>query len=419
MAFNKDEMHAPKWMDGAFFEKVLKQSENDPGLVVSESKIIPGTKPGDHFASVIFRVTVTYSSRGQDHEVSLIIKTIPEQEGLKRDLLKDGQIFETETIMYQTVIPEMIQLLRSVGDNTELGPRLLYSSKVPTWVMVFEDISKRDYQMKYSQLNLEEAKIVYTKLSRWHAASMYLSDTLPIITKLDNSLGNLMDSDFSEVWLSHIATLAKLCSGWAGFESYTERLETMKGFIMAKLKEMYQVKPTNLVNVLNHGDLHFKNMMFKIEEGTTKDILLLDYQISCWGSPALDIIYSLYNTCSVETRDNHRDELIKFYHDELTATLNKFGYLKKIPTLLDLHVEVVKCGHLETLLCCTFLPFMILSFEELMPASTENPEEGVELDFADKEKMSGIMLKVFQHPDYVSVIQRYLPMLLHKGYLDM
>lgn len=123
MAFNKDEMHAPKWMDSAFFEKVLKQSENDPGLVVSESKIIPGTKPGDHFASIIFRVTVAYTSRGQDHEVSLIIKTIPEQEGLKRDLLKDGEIFETETIMYQTVIPEMIQLLRSVGDNTELGPR--------------------------------------------------------------------------------------------------------------------------------------------------------------------------------------------------------------------------------------------------------------------------------------------------------
>lgn len=123
MAFNKDEMHAPEWMDNAFFEKVLKQSENDSGLTVSENKIIPGTKPGDHFASIIFRVTVSYTSRGKDHEVSLIIKTIPEQEGLKRDLLKGGEIFETETTMYQTVIPEMIQLLRSVGDNTELGPR--------------------------------------------------------------------------------------------------------------------------------------------------------------------------------------------------------------------------------------------------------------------------------------------------------
>lgn len=60
---------------------------------------------------------------------------------------------------------------------------------------------------------------------------------------------------------------------------------------------------------------------------------------------------------------------------------------------------------------------MILSFDEMMPAA-ENPEEGVELDFADKEKMGEMMLKVFQHPKYVSLIQRYLPVLLHKGYLD-
>lgn len=123
MSFNKDEMHAPKWMDSAFFEKVLKHSENDASLAVSDSKIVPGTKPGDHFASIIFRAAVSFKSRGKDQDVSLIIKTIPEQEGMKRDILKDGEIFETETIMYQTVVPEMKRLLQSAGDDTEFGPR--------------------------------------------------------------------------------------------------------------------------------------------------------------------------------------------------------------------------------------------------------------------------------------------------------
>lgn len=65
-----------------------------------------------------------------------------------------------------------------------------------------------------------------------------------------------------------------------------------------------------------------------------------------WGSPAVDLIYSMYNSVSYETRNSHRDELIKFYYDEFVATLNRFGYLKKIPTLVDLHVEITKCGHL-------------------------------------------------------------------------
>lgn len=411
-------MHAPKWMDNGFFEKVLKHSENDTSLSVSESKIVPGTKPGDHFASIIFRAAVSFKSRGKDQDVSLIIKTIPEQEGMKRDILKDGEIFETETIMYQTVIPEMKRLLQSAGDDTEFGPRLLFSSKDPTWVMVFEDITKRDYQMKYTQLNLDEAKIVYAKLARWHASSLYLSNTVPIIPKLDKGLGNLMNSEFSEVWVGHISTLAKLCRGWPGYESYSERLDILKSTILKKLEDIFKLKDSTLIYVLNHGDLHFKNMMFKIEDGITKDILLLDYQISCWGSPAIDIIYSLYNTCSIETRDNHRDELIKFYHDEFTAALNKFGYLRKIPTLIDLHVEVLKCGHLETFLSCTFLPFMILPFDELIPKDETNSEEGVELDFGDKAKMQEMMERVFQHPKYVSVIQRYLPTFLHKGLLE-
>lgn len=84
-----------------------------------------------------------------------------------------------------------------------------------------------------------------------------------------------MDSDFSEIWIGHIATLAKLCRGWPGYESYGERLDHMKGFILSKLKDIYEVKPSNLFNVLNHGDMHSKNMMFKIEEGVTKDILLV------------------------------------------------------------------------------------------------------------------------------------------------
>ncbi|XP_062546559.1 uncharacterized protein LOC134212583 [Armigeres subalbatus] len=412
MAFNKDEMHAPQWMDDAFFEKVLKQSENDSDLSVSESKLIPGTKPGDHFASVIFRAKVTYNSRGESREISLIIKTIPAQEGIKKDLLKGGEIFGTETIMYQTVIPEMVRLLRSVGDNTEFGPRLMYSSNDPSWVMVFEDITKRDYQMKDHQLNLDDAKIVYTKLARWHAASLVLSDSVPIIPKLDNSIASAMQADISEMWIANIAMLATLCRGWPGYETYGDRLDSLKDTIITKIKDIFQLKDSNLYNVLNHGDLHYKNMMFKIEDSDTKDILLLDYQLSFWGTPACDIIYSLYNTCSIETRANHRDELIKFYHDEFTATLNKLGYMKKIPTLVDLQVEVLKCGYLETFLSCTFLPILIAPFEELM--STSAIEEGFELDFGNKE----LMLHIFQHPKYVSVIQRYLPALLHRGLLE-
>ncbi|XP_058453439.1 uncharacterized protein LOC131431630 [Malaya genurostris] len=418
MAFNKDEMHAPTWLNDRFLEKALKQSENDSALVVTEYKIVPGSRPGDHYASIIFRASVSFKSRGKNNEISLIVKTIPEADGLKRDLLKNGVVFKTETIMYTTVIPEMQRLFRSVGDETELGPRLLYASKEPHLVMIFEDLAKRNYGMKNNQLDLHDAKIAYSKLAKWHAASMFLADTIPVIKTLDKGIGAIANEDFENIWTANISLLAKVCREWSGYEMYGDRVDSLKKDIHEKIKDIYRFNESTSYNVLNHGDFHFKNMMYKVVDGKTQDILLLDYQVSVWGSPAIDVIYSLYNMCSSETRDNHRNELIKFYYDQFVASLNKFGYLGKIPPLINLHVEILKCGHLETFLSAAFLPFMILTFEELI--GQVNKDEGFEMfDPSDPEKMTEMMLGSYRNPKYAAIMQKYLPIFMHKGFLDL
>lgn len=39
-----------------------------------------------------------------------------------------------------------------------------------------------------------------------------------------------------------------------------------------------------------------------------------------------------------------RDEIIKYYYDEFTKTLKSVGFLGRIPTLLDLNLEILKNG---------------------------------------------------------------------------
>ncbi|XP_058822378.1 uncharacterized protein LOC131683969 [Topomyia yanbarensis] len=422
MAFNKDEMHAPVWLNERFFETILKQSEKDASIVITDCKIVPGSRLGDHFASIIFRANIAYQSRGtKNNEISLIVKTIPEDDGVKRDLLKNGEVFETETIMYTTVVPEMHRLFRSVGDDTELGPRLLYSSKEPNLVMVFEDLTKRNYDTKSNQLDLQEAKIAYSKLAKWHAASMHLVNTIPIITKLDKDIITISNDTFNKIWDNNIAILAKVCREWPGYEAYGDRVDNLRKGICSKTKDIYKFSESTLYNVLNHGDFHYKNMMYKIIEGKTQDIFLLDYQLSIWGTPAIDIIYSLYLMCSAETRNNHRDELIKFYYDEFVASLNKFGYLGKIPSLINLHVEILKNGHLEVFLASTFLPFMMVPTEEMVGEQmNKNSDEGIELfDMNNPEKMAEMLLASYRNPKYAAAMQKCLPVFLHKGLLDL
>ncbi|XP_035890993.1 uncharacterized protein LOC118502651 [Anopheles stephensi] len=418
MAFNKDEMHAPSWMNRSFFEKVLRHAERDSSLVVQDFRIQPGTKPGDHFASVIFRAIVRHSGSGG--EVSLIVKTLPAEDGLKKDILKDGYVFETETLMYTTIVPAMHRLLQSVGDQTVLGARLLYHENDPMWVMVFEDITKRGYEMKTKQLDLEESKIVFGKVARWHAASMSLIDTHPEMKKLNKGVYNLFEENhqFLQMWQSNIVQLSKIVKEMPGLAQYSERIANVKESIFKRASAIYTYDPTSYVHVLNHGDCHFKNMMFKrTSEGKLDDIMLLDFQLSVWGTPAIDLIYAMYNSVSIDTREHHRDELIKFYHEELVACLQKFGYLGKLPTLLEIHLEILKCGHLEFLLAATFVPFMCVEMSEIM----EIPEngEGFEMDFADIDKMMESFKQCFLTPVYVDFITKNLPKLANKGLLDL
>lgn len=72
----------------------------------------------------------------------------------------------------------------------------------------------------------------------------------------------------------------------------------------------------------------------------------IDFQFCFYGSPAADLMWTLYFVGNHETRAGHREELIKLYHQAFVGTLNKLGFLKTPPSLLDLNIELLKNGGL-------------------------------------------------------------------------
>lgn len=123
--FNKDELEAPKWLDQTFFEEVLQSYTKDPSVVVKDFQIKPGTNAGDHFASVMFKVTVNHTSEKNGlaaSEIKLIMKLMPSAEGLKKEMLKETPAFKSETRMYVEVLPKMESVLEDAGIKITFGP---------------------------------------------------------------------------------------------------------------------------------------------------------------------------------------------------------------------------------------------------------------------------------------------------------
>lgn len=96
----------------------------------------------------------------------------------------------------------------------------------------------------------------------------------------------------------------------------------------------------NGFKILSHGDAWLNNMMFRSDE----DVLFLDFQGCAWGSPALDLEYFMISSVSDDIKVTHFDELMKFYHAELTESLIKLKYDEAIPSYEELQEDLLAKG---------------------------------------------------------------------------
>lgn len=129
--FYTDELVAPAWLNTELLRQVLAKYKNTEELDVIDFKISPATKKGDHYDSVMFRVAVDYTTEKGKDFISLIVKTMPELDGFKKDQLGESHIFQTEIGMYTEILPKFEAVLREAGDNTSLCVPCIYHSLEP------------------------------------------------------------------------------------------------------------------------------------------------------------------------------------------------------------------------------------------------------------------------------------------------
>ncbi|XP_059621270.1 uncharacterized protein LOC132264938 [Phlebotomus argentipes] len=406
--YNKDELNPPDFLNKELFEKVLRKEENDKALKITSLKLIPGTRPGDHFASVMFKAIVSYTSRGkQVNSRSLVVKTMPIEEGAKKDLLEDAPIFDREIEMYTEVLPEMKRIMESIGDNEIIAPRLIHHSKDPT-IIIFEDISPQGYKMHDGLFGFDNTVKVLKKLAKYHALSYYMNDNKYNTTVDFAKYATMMTDEMIEKFKPFIEGFDYLkteVDNWPGYETVAEKLATQNATFSGKLKDIYAANPEPGFNVLCHGDFHIKNMMF-IKNGEDIDkTMFLDFQISFWGSPAIDLIYILYAIGDADCR-KRRGELLSIYHEAFCEYLNRLGCFRKSPTLLELNIEILKKGAMEILMGVCFMPFFHMDYTKV------DPEAMVD---SNPEVMANMKKIIYANEGVVKVLREVLPEFLYKG----
>jgi Ecdysteroid kinase-like family len=82
----------------------------------------------------------------------------------------------------------------------------------------------------------------------------------------------------------------------------------------------------------------------------------VDFGLSYFGSPAIDLAYLLFTSSSDDVKDFEIDILLQFYHRELHANLIKFNIALPIPSLIQIHNSFLKCGVIGFMYSSLLLP---------------------------------------------------------------
>ena len=288
----------PDWLNESFFEKNLKKYFNDDKLKVKSLQIKQCGGKGDSYASVMYRVG-TFFSEGKFPKIekfqSFIVKTLPDSKMAMEKLGSSNyDVQSKEMEMYEKALPEFSKLLEAINEDSEIFPKLVAVDHT-LQVIVLEDLVEKKFIMadRLKGLDIDHILMALRKLARMHAASVMVHSENPkAFENLDTGLFTRKTDCFHVMFETLCEAFIEEVVTWEGFEYYARKLEQVRKNLIKNALRAFDCDDGDL-HVLNHGDLWTNNLMFKYDEAENPiDAVLLDFQFTSYGSPALDLIVS-------------------------------------------------------------------------------------------------------------------------------
>ncbi|XP_039964227.1 uncharacterized protein LOC120777147 [Bactrocera tryoni] len=191
---------------------------------------------------------------------------------------------------------------------------------------------------------------------------------------------------------------------YEGHEEYYDSLQRSHERFADELRPLLTIDP-NEFNVLNHGDFWINNVMFQYDDaGKLKETYFVDFQMTRYGPPINDLYSFLLLSPSLDMKLKHFDYFIKYYHDNLIEYLKLLKYSKKLPTLKEIHLAMLKYGSFGVNTVITLLPLVLLEANET--ASIANI-------IGDSEESRALKKAMYTNSRYREHVEVLFPWLYH------
>ncbi|XP_036325752.1 uncharacterized protein LOC118738849 [Rhagoletis pomonella] len=341
----------PEYLSEDTFNNLLLQTFERPAQIRS-LQVIPQKSFGN-YCSDIYRVTLKYeindssvdkSDNDKAGEVAQRAPANGEQRVLHvlvKDLFENLSTISNEKFMYAQVLPEINKTLRSCGLQP-ISPMVYYTLKTAGETHFFEDLTPRGYVIRPRTIGYDEdeTRLLFKRLGEYHAASLIYTESHPAVQGKMRQFYAVSDPALElcieDQMYDNIEHVAKIMETWPGYESIIAKMRKhTREVFRSKFLPLFDASQAKLALVL-HGDMWIANLLLQYNnnDGKAEDAVFLDYQNSCYGSPAIDIHNLFMTSVQLSVLAHSYDDIIAHYYAAFRSTLLVAKYpVERIPTL--------------------------------------------------------------------------------------
>ncbi|XP_011144503.2 uncharacterized protein LOC105186165 isoform X1 [Harpegnathos saltator] len=358
-------VETPEWLNVCFVQKALRKSEEDNSINVIDIFTKPATKKGDNYTSDMIRAMVEYTQDEAGRKVtkkkSIIIKISPINDGIRKDLILSSPLFNTEMSMMSNTLLKMNQLLKF---KHLLSAKCLYIQKEDIPLLVLEDLAPLGFRMadREAGLDLAHSILALQGLAKFHATSVAVCEKEPSQKQL--YAGGMFNPDhphtFRDFFNVSVESLGKEIETWPEIDQkYAKKMINIASKMYDIGMKVSRPREGDFC-VINHGDFWVNNMLFKYNDaGKPISHICVDFQLAVYTSPAIDLLYFLSTSPSVETIENNKDVLLDEYLKTLSCTMKEIGCKTQPPTIEKLKDSLKERAAYGMIASFTVLPIVV------------------------------------------------------------
>lgn len=407
---------APEYVTN-FINKIAKDEKFEDYSICMES----GSN-FDGFQSLILKFVISGIQNNVENKLHLICK-IPSPNITRRKQFHSDIAFDQELYFYEDVFPYFEEFQHKRGVYNDDGffafPKcygVIRDEKcLGDHAIVMENLREKGFYMwdKANDIDFNHSALVFKELGKLHAVSFAVRDQEPEKFKEFMQSTSTFHEEVSKsigaqlLQKSHISRAIRSLD--PSESDLIKRMESLKLTYRNLLTEIKCNTTCEPFGVLVHGDCWVNNLLYRCDDDseTPSNVCLIDWQLSQFGSPAIDVACFLFCSLSPELRNEHFDEFINIYHSSLQSTLNKLGSdASKLFTIDNLHDQLQQFAKYVMFLAPIMIGIMTSdmrntpSIDEMvhrMETLSKDPDADVHLDDlfeendAYKHRMSNVI----------------------------